>query len=213
MQYNFTSLLKLIMEILRSSFTQNDIALVVTKKFTKFTRRDEPAPKPGLSRRQQRQKMNKIVLGRADCGRLENAIHKEWLVTNGLGGYAAGTISGANTRRYHGLLVAALRPPLGRTLLVAKIDTQAHYDGDGKIYPLATNEYADHTIDPHGYQHLESFHLEGLIPVWVYALADARLEQRVWIAHGHNTIFYSGTLKAVSFPRQALNKRMGECSI
>lgn len=138
--------------------------------------------------------MNDIALGRADCGRLERAISKEWLVTNGLGGYAAGTISGINTRRYHGLLVAALAPPLGRTLLVSKIDVVAHYDGDGRIYPLGTNEYADNSIDTHGYRHLESFYLDGLIPVWVYTLADARLEQRVWMAHGHNTTYISYTL-------------------
>jgi predicted glycogen debranching enzyme len=139
--------------------------------------------------------MTSITLGRADCGHLETAIRKEWLVTNGLGGYAAGTISGANTRRYHGLLIAALRPPLERTLLVAKFDVVAHYDGNGNIYPLTTNEYADGTIDPHGYQYLESFHLEGLIPVWVYAMADARLEQRIWMAHDHNTTYVTFTLK------------------
>ena len=120
-------------------------------------------------------------LGRADCGHFKIATGKEWLVTNGLGGYAAGTISGAHTRRYHGLLVAALRPPLERTVLLAKVDTTA-FHGD-ELYPLFANEFADGTIDPHGYQYLESFQLEGLIPVWVYALADARLEQRVWMAH------------------------------
>ena len=79
-------------------------------------------------------------LGRADCGHFKIAMGKEWLVTNGLGGYASGTISGAHTRRYHGLLVAALRPPLERTVLVAKVDTTAYY-GD-EIYPLFANEFA-----------------------------------------------------------------------
>jgi len=142
----------------------------------------------------------RISLGRADCGRFEVAARKEWLVTNGLGGYSAGTVAGANTRRYHGLLVATLRPPLGRTLTVAKIDVVADY-GQGS-YPLFANEFADGTIDPHGYRHLESFHLEGLIPVWTYALADARLEQRVWMAHRHNTTYITyelvGATDAVS---------------
>jgi predicted glycogen debranching enzyme len=129
--------------------------------------------------------MNQIVLGRADCGNLEIALKKEWLVTNGLGGYASGTVAGANTRRYHGLLVAALRPPLGRTVMVAKIDGVAH--NSLAAYPLVTNEYADGTIDPHGYRFLESFHLDGLIPVWTFALGEAHLEQRIWMEHGHNT--------------------------
>ncbi len=138
--------------------------------------------------------MTKIALGRSECGHFDCASEKEWLVTNGLGGYASGTVSGANTRRYHGLLVAALRPPLERTVMVAKVDATAHYDGDGKVYPLATNEYTGSVIDPRGYRKLESFRLEGLIPVWTYALADAHLEQRVWMAHGHNTTYLTFTL-------------------
>ena len=142
--------------------------------------------------------MEGIGLGRADCGRFESVVRKEWLVTNGLGGYAAGTVGGVNTRRYHGLLIAALRPPQERTLTLAKIDTWAYYDG--KSYPLFTNEYIDGTIDPHGYRYLESFHLEGLIPVWLYALADARLEQRIWMDHGHNTTYINYTLARATYP-------------
>jgi len=142
--------------------------------------------------------MYNLTLGRAECSHYDCATRKEWLVTNGLGGYASGTVSGANTRRYHGLLVAALRPPLERVMLVPKIDVMAHYDGDGKIYPLATNEYTSNTIEPRGYHHIESFHLEGLIPVWVYALADARLEQRIWMAHGHNTTYLTLSLVRAS---------------
>ncbi|MFQ5614214.1 MAG: amylo-alpha-1,6-glucosidase, partial [Anaerolineae bacterium] len=139
-----------------------------------------------------------VALGRADCGHFETAVRKEWLVTNGLGGYAAGTVAGANTRRYHGLLVAALRPPLGRTVLVAKIDPLASYGG--KFYPLFTNEFADGTVDPHGYLGLESFQLEGLIPVWRFALADARLEQRLWMAHEQNTTYITYTLVRAGDP-------------
>src|SRR3989338_1600316 len=62
-----------------------------------------------------------IESGRGDCGSLERAVEREWLVTNGIGGFASGTISDMNTRRYHGLLMAALYPPVGRTLLVAKV--------------------------------------------------------------------------------------------
>jgi predicted glycogen debranching enzyme len=138
-------------------------------------------------------------LGRADCSRFELAARKEWLVANGLGGYAAGTVSGANTRRYHGLLVAALRPPQERTLLVAKIDPVAYY-GENRVYRLASNEFGSGTIDPQGYQYLETFYLDGLLPVWLYALADARLEQRVWMAHGRNTTYLTYTLARATMP-------------
>ena len=133
-----------------------------------------------------------VRLGRGDCGRFESAVRREWLVTNGLGGFASGTVAGLNTRRYHGLLVAALSPPQQRTLAVAKIDTRACYDGTG--YPLFTNEFGAGTVDPHGYRCIESFQLDHLIPVWTWALADARLQQRIWMDHGHNTVRLSFTL-------------------
>ncbi len=139
-----------------------------------------------------------VRLGRGDCGRFESAVRKEWLVTNGLGGFASGTVAGLNTRRYHGLLVAALRPPQQRTLAVAKIDTRACYDETA--YPLFTNEFGAGTVDPHGYRCIESFHLDHLIPVWTWALADARLEQRIWMDHGHNTVRLSFTLARASGP-------------
>jgi glycogen debranching enzyme len=69
-----------------------------------------------------------IEFGRAICGDLNQSETREWLVTNGIGGYASGTIAGLLTRRYHGLLVATLDPPLGRTLLLTKLDETAWYD-------------------------------------------------------------------------------------
>jgi predicted glycogen debranching enzyme len=116
---------------------------------------------------------------------LANGLRREWLVTNGLGGYASGTICGINTRRYHGLLVAALIPPVERTVLVGGSVDWATYDG--RRYPLCTHEYGDGTVDPRGFVHLESFALEGTLPVWTFALADALVERRVWMTHGANT--------------------------
>lgn len=139
-----------------------------------------------------------IAFGRAECGDLARASDLEWLVTNGLGGYASGTVAGVCTRRYHGLLCAALRPPVARTLLVAKLDGAVAYDGER--YGLATNVFADGTVDPHGYRHLEGFALDGLIPVWRYAVADARLDQQVWMAHGANTTYVMFTLRRASRP-------------
>jgi predicted glycogen debranching enzyme len=124
----------------------------------------------------------KVEFGREITGTLETSQTREWLVTNGLGGYASGTVAGMLTRRYHGLLVAALKPPLGRTLLLAKLDETATYDG--LDYPLFTNCWAGNVVDPHGYLHIESFRLEGAIPIWRFACADALLEKRIWMEQG-----------------------------
>ncbi len=125
--------------------------------------------------------------GRETCGELATAESREWLCANGNGGFASGTVAGTLTRRYHGLLVAALRPPLGRTLLVAKVDDSVEHAGVAR--PLFTNRWADGTVDPHGYREIERFKLEGTTPVWTYACADALLEKRVWMEHGQNTTY------------------------
>lgn len=134
-----------------------------------------------------------LDFGREVCGNLANAEAKEWLVTNGIGGFASGTIAGMLSRRYHGLLMAALQPPLGRTLLLAKIDETAEYDGiypnSGIFYPLHTNRWASGDVDPNGYHYLNRFHLEGTTPVWTYGLANALLEKRVWMQPGANTTY------------------------
>src|SRR6516225_2824436 len=106
----------------------------------------------------------KVEFGREICGSLEIAEQREWLVTNGIGGYASGTVSGNLTRRYHGLLLAALKPPVGRTQLVAKLEETANYDGFD--WALATNRWASGVIEPKGYFNIESFRLEGITPVW-----------------------------------------------
>src|SRR5512139_849132 len=126
-----------------------------------------------------------VDMGREVCGNLAAAESREWLCTNGIGGFASGTVAGLLTRRYHGLLVAALQPPLGRTVLVAKLDEAVEYDGfDG---PLATNRWMDGTVDPAGHNHIERFRLEGTSPVWTYACADALLEKQIWMEQGANT--------------------------
>ena len=123
-------------------------------------------------------------VGRDVCGDFQRALSLEWLVTNGLGGYASGTVAMALSRRYHGLLIAALDPPTSRVLLVPKVDERATYRG--RAYPLSANRWADGTIAPDGFRHLESFDLDGTAPVWRYALADAIVERRVWMAYGAN---------------------------
>jgi len=132
-----------------------------------------------------------IELGRDVLRSFAESATREWLVTNGIGGFAAGTLCLMNTRRYHGLLFAALRPPVDRVALVAKLDVTARYGG--ARVPLATNEFADGTIAPRGFCQLESFRLEGLIPVWTWLVADARVEQRLWMRHGENTTYVEFT--------------------
>jgi predicted glycogen debranching enzyme len=125
--------------------------------------------------------------GREVCGDLATAERREWLCTNGVGGYASGTIAGSLTRRYHGLLIAALRPPQGRRLVATKVDEDVAYGGGA--YALATNRWTDGTVAPHGYRLLERFRLDGTTPVWTYACADALLEKRVWMEPGANTTY------------------------
>lgn len=147
-----------------------------------------------------------IEFGRETCGNLDIAESREWLVTNGIGGYASGTMAGLLTRRYHGLLVAALKPPLGRTLLLAKLDETVLYDTGS--YSLHTNRWADGIVSPHGYQHIERFSLEGTIPLWRFAVADALLEKRVWMQQGANTTYIQYTLRRATQPLKLTLKAM-----
>ncbi len=133
----------------------------------------------------------RVALGRETLGELASARRREWLVTNGIGGFACGTAAGLATRRYHGLLVAALRPPVGRTVTLVKLDPRVRYANHD--FELATNEYADGTVHPHGFIHLESFVLDGTVPTWTWAFADALLECRVYMAPGANTTYVSYT--------------------
>jgi predicted glycogen debranching enzyme len=134
---------------------------------------------------------SRFDFGRELCSSLPAAGEREWLVTNGLGGYAMGTVSGVRTRRYHGLLVAALDPPLDRTLLVAQTDETATYHS--REYAIATHRWPD-TVSPRGDRLLDRFHLEGTVPVWTYACGDALLEKRVWMAQGEHTTYAQYTL-------------------
>jgi glycogen debranching enzyme len=149
--------------------------------------------------------------GRELCGDVAVAGRREWLVTNGLGGYAMGTVAGMLSRSYHGLLIAAMAPPgapglppAARTLLLAKLDETADYDN--RRYELWTDQRADEPnaldpwVTPKGYRYLERFHLEGTTPVWTYAVADARLEKRVWMEPGANTTYVQFILTRASRP-------------
>jgi predicted glycogen debranching enzyme len=142
--------------------------------------------------------LSQVRFGREVCGNLAAAESREWLVTNGIGGFASGTIATGMTRRYHGLLIAALQPPLGRNHLVAVLDEIVRYGG--ATYVLATHRWGSGAVDPQGFLYLESFRLENTTPVWTYSLADALLEKRVWMVHGENTTFIHYSLVRASGP-------------
>ncbi|MEL6813665.1 MAG: amylo-alpha-1,6-glucosidase [Cyanobacteria bacterium J06598_3] len=139
-----------------------------------------------------------VNLGRDLCSDITQATQREWLITNGIGGYGSGTLSGILTRCYHGLLIAALKPPLGRTLLLTKLDETVTYQRTA--YPLSCDRWSGGTTTGHGYRHLEHFGLEGTLPTWTYACADALLEKRLWMQPGKNTTYCQYTLRRASSP-------------
>ncbi|MEJ2487451.1 MAG: glycogen debranching enzyme N-terminal domain-containing protein, partial [Anaerolineales bacterium] len=145
-----------------------------------------------------------IKFNREITNKFEEATTREWFVTNGLGGYAAGTISGVLTRRYHGLLVAALDPPLSRTLMASKIDEIVTCDGEE--YILSANIWGDRTADLEGLKFIEEFYLDGTIPTWIYELGGPRLRKQIWMLSGENTTYIRYELdKTTSFLDLRLN--------
>ena len=128
-----------------------------------------------------------IRLGRGICDDLGQGERREWWIANGRGAYASGTIAGMLTRRYHGLLTAPLQPPLGRFLVFAKADAVVT-DGD-REWPLFSNRWGDGIVNPHGYVHLESFSLDGRMPVWRFDLGGPRIEMRIWLEPGADTVY------------------------
>ncbi|MBW6455230.1 MAG: amylo-alpha-1,6-glucosidase, partial [Trueperaceae bacterium] len=125
-----------------------------------------------------------IRFGRATCGDGETAERLEWLVTNGIGGYASGTVSGIRTRKYHGLLVAATDPPAGRTVLAT--DVHESLRGDRQEIALHASRWRGDVVDPQGYVHHESFALAGRVPVWRVCVGPMCIEKRVAMAPGRN---------------------------
>jgi predicted glycogen debranching enzyme len=127
-----------------------------------------------------------IAFGRQVCGNLDAAASREWLVTDGLGGYAMGTVAGLRTRRYHGLLVVAEPGASARRLGLAALDPVVRI-GDRRIR-LATDEWVSGVVDPAGYRHLASFTLDRGVPRWRWDLGEVQLEREVAMAHGHPTV-------------------------
>ena len=117
----------------------------------------------------------------------EQMLGREWLVTNGLGGFASGTLAGVPTRRYHGLLVAALATPLGRTMMFNHLSEWLRLPSGARC-PVGGQEYAGGGLDWPGAKHLREFRLEEGLPVWRYEFEGAVVEKRVLMVHSQNTV-------------------------
>jgi predicted glycogen debranching enzyme len=123
-----------------------------------------------------------VRLGPEACGTLDEAARREWLVADGAGGYAMGTVAGLRTRRYHGLLAVAVDGPGARMLGLAALDPVLVV-GDAR-HRLATDEWGDGTVDPRGHELLVSFDLEDGVPRWRWQVGGLVLERELAMAHG-----------------------------
>src|SRR2546429_2213092 len=127
-----------------------------------------------------------LRFGSQDLADLDAAARREWLLADGLGGYAMGTLPGLRTRRYHGLLTVATRPPAGRMLGLASLDPVL-VAGDRRIR-LAVHEWAGGAVDPSGHLQLASFDLDDAVPRWRYSVGDIVLERDLAAVHGRPAV-------------------------
>jgi len=123
----------------------------------------------------------------ANPAEAELLLRREWLVTNGLGGYASGTIAGVPTRRYHGLLIAALPTPLGRMVMLRHLREQLRFP-DGTVVQIGGEERAENDLEMPAANYLIEFRLENGLPVWRYQVAETILETRLLLPYMQNTV-------------------------
>lgn len=143
-----------------------------------------------------------IQFGPDICKNLDAARTREWLETNGIGGFASSTIAGINTRRYHGLLVASLKPPVERFVLLSKFEETLILDG--KRFDLSANQYPG-VVHPNGYQYLQEFRLDPF-PVFVFEVEGTVIEKSVFMIHGENSTVVQYVVKTQG-PRLELEVR------
>lgn len=136
-----------------------------------------------------------VVFGPQVCGDLATAATREWLVPDGLGGYAMGTIAGLRTRRYHALLVVAGASPAQRRVGLVALDPVVTTP-TGATVRLATHEWSDGAIAPAGHQLLENFVLHDGLPVWRWRLGETVIERRLAMRHGSSCVAVMDTLIA-----------------
>jgi predicted glycogen debranching enzyme len=124
-------------------------------------------------------KLPLISLDQKGLASFDEAVQKEWIITNGLGGYASSTVLGINTRKYHGLLVAALYPPGDRRVLLSKLDEEVIIGGND--YPLGASEFQN-GIFPQGYGFIKEFSVSPF-PKHVYSVQSVEVQKTVFMPH------------------------------
>jgi predicted glycogen debranching enzyme len=135
-----------------------------------------------------------IQFDQNECRDLEFIRSREWLVTNGIGGYASSTLAGMNSRRYHGLLVAATLPPVGRMVLLSQLEDTLVIGGTR--YALSTNLYRGDVIHPSGYLYLTDFRLDPH-PVLTYGNGEWKVVKKIWMVQGQNTTVIEYTVEGL----------------
>jgi predicted glycogen debranching enzyme len=143
--------------------------------------------------------VRRLVFAPAEARDASLLLAREWLVTNGLGGFAAGTLAGAPARRYHGLLVAALPAPLGRTVMLNHVEESLVTPDGGRAQVGGLDRVPDTLAWP-GSEYLSEFRLELGLPVWCYTVGGAHIEKRVTMIHQQNTVHVAYTLRAGAGP-------------
>lgn len=136
------------------------------------------------------------------CSNPEEARQREWIETNGLGGFASSTIIGLNTRRYHALLTAAVKPPVVRLVLLSKLEETVVINGER--YDLSANQYSG-AVHPLGYQFLKNFRLDPF-PIFTYEVAGIEIEKSVFMIYGENTT-------VISYKRRKKKKGVNDCRL
>jgi predicted glycogen debranching enzyme len=138
------------------------------------------------------------------CGNLDAALRREWLETNGLGGFASSTIIGLNTRRYHALLVAATKPPVGRMVLLSKLEETLFIEG--QPFDLSANRYPG-AVHPQGHRYLKQFRLDPF-PVFTYEIEGIEIEKSVFMIYGENSTVIQYELRKNNHPESPKNLQL-----
>ena len=141
-----------------------------------------------------------IRFDRSICSDLQQALRREWLETNGLGGFAGSSIVGLNTRRYHGLLVAATKPPVGRFVLLSKLEETLLVDGNR--FELSANQYPG-VVHPNGQQYLREFRLDPF-PVFAYEAGGVELIKSLFMIQGENSTVIRYRVNAPAGSRRSI---------
>lgn len=144
-----------------------------------------------------------MKIGTQDCQNLDRALSLEWLEANGRGGFSSGTVAGANTRRYHALLLTARKPPSERFVLVNQLEEWLNLDGHS--FPLSTNCYLD-VYHPSGYQLCIGFSSDPW-PTWTYNCDGTTVQREICTIHGRDLVIVRWTLLGKQTPRAALRVR------